>query len=359
MENLGFNLNFQSTTLDPHHNYPPPPYSSATSNVPSSARFSGPANPLINLEPLSMLPLPQHHHQKGSTNGQQYRQPSPQSPLQDRHLSLRSGNDLNDPYFMGSSNGSQIGDVVVVPPRPPRQQQPLFQRSNSAGSSTAGRRDFILKILILKSSVYFTYLIFPQLFSTRAQHLLHQLHQNTQQQHYPKENRANLILQQLRADDGAQSESDVSTNEPMYHHSHQHRASFGRAGATNAHGMMHSKGLLISFKKTYFLNYSLKRLPGFFPPRLVFLGLAYQLTSTINFECLGVVYLEFNKEVKRSNLPTRLCTFEQIKSLFLRSFPNLTLQFLNQEHVKIYIADRQSSMASSENVLFYELEDLK
>lgn len=75
-------------------------------------------------------------------------------------------------------------------------------------------------------------------FSTRAQQLLNQpAPQNTN--HYPKENRANLILQQLRADDGAQSESDVSTNEPVYHSA---RASFGRVGATQ--GMMHSKGRL-------------------------------------------------------------------------------------------------------------------
>jgi hypothetical protein len=32
-------------------------------------------------------------------------------------------------------------------------------------------------------------------------------------QYHPKENRANVLLQQLRADDGAQSESDVSANE--------------------------------------------------------------------------------------------------------------------------------------------------
>ena len=32
-------------------------------------------------------------------------------------------------------------------------------------------------------------------------------------QYHPRENRANVLLQQLRADDGAQSESDVSANE--------------------------------------------------------------------------------------------------------------------------------------------------
>ncbi|KAI6177703.1 AIP3 domain-containing protein [Aphelenchoides bicaudatus] len=114
--------------------------------------------------------------------------------------------------------------------------------------------------------------------SSRAQHILSQLNQ----QHYPKENRAQQLLHQLRVDDGAQSESDVSTNEPMYH-GHTSRMSFGRVGAVNNNtgNLMHSK---------------------------------------------GVVYLEFNKE------------------------------FLNQEHVKIYIGDRQSSMA--DNVLFYELEDL-
>lgn len=47
--------------------------------------------------------------------------------------------------------------------------------------------------------------------------------QNHYQQRYTapptqhKENRANILLQQLRAEDGAQSESDASANEPTLH----------------------------------------------------------------------------------------------------------------------------------------------
>jgi hypothetical protein len=78
-----------------------------------------------------MLPAPQHHQKP--IHQQPYRQPSPQSPLQNRNLSLRPLNDSSESYF----NGSSFGDVV--PPRPPRQQQAIFQRSNSTGSSTAGR----------------------------------------------------------------------------------------------------------------------------------------------------------------------------------------------------------------------------
>lgn len=203
------------------HGYPPPSYTTATQQ---------------SQRPILQLDFPMSGESKSG-----YRHPSPQSPLgADIRLTARAALP-EDSYFSGSD---------VVPPRPPRQQQQApFQRSNSTGSSNGG-------------------------VGSRAQHLLSQLGAN----HYPKENRANIILQQLRADDGAQSESDVSTNEPIYR-GHEHpKVSFSRGGNVGS-SMMHSK---------------------------------------------GVVYLEFNKEVKRSNLPTRLCTFEQIKSLFLRSFPNLT-----------------------------------
>ncbi|KAI6235200.1 AIP3 domain-containing protein [Aphelenchoides besseyi] len=168
-----------------------------------------------------------------------------------------------------SQNENEFTDNIV-PPRPSRQQP--FQRSNSAGSSAVRGNDSIVGV-----------------------------------QSHAKENRANLILQQLRADDGAQSESDVSTNDPPFRQaSHFNQSSV----MTFRNGLAHSK---------------------------------------------GVVYLEFNREVKRSNLPVRLHTFEQLKSLFLRSFPGLTLSFMNQPHVKIYVADRHST---SDSALFYELEDL-
>ncbi|CAD5222114.1 unnamed protein product [Bursaphelenchus xylophilus] len=168
--------------------------------------------------------------------------------------------------ILGRDNGHLSDDMSkeYVPPRPPRQQYGSYAQ-NSA--------------------------------SERAQQIINTVNAN------PK-NRANAILQQLRSDDGALSESDMSTNEFPY-----------------------------------------QRLP--IPP---------QRNSSSNvLNPKGVVYLEFNKEVKRSALPMKIYSLEQIKSLFLRSFPALNLQFLNQEHVKIYISDRNST---GDNVLFYELEDL-
>ncbi|CAD5216276.1 unnamed protein product [Bursaphelenchus okinawaensis] len=131
----------------------------------------------------------------------------------------------------------------------------------------------------------------------RAQQIINTVNANSK-------NRANAILQQLRSDDGALSESDMSTNEFPY-----------------------------------------QRLP--IPPQ--------RNSSSSVLNAKGTVYLEFNKEVKRSALPMKIYSLEQIKSLFLRSFPALNLQFLNQEHVKIYISDRNST---GDNVLFYELEDI-
>uniref|UniRef100_A0A7E4ZXL5 AIP3 domain-containing protein n=1 Tax=Panagrellus redivivus TaxID=6233 RepID=A0A7E4ZXL5_PANRE len=110
--------------------------------------------------------------------------------------------------------------------------------------------------------------------------------------HHPRENRANLLLQQLRADDGAQSESDVSTNEHT---------------------------LTIPPSKSY---------------------------ST-------TIFLQYNDEVKRSQLPTNVRTIEQVKGLFLRSFPNLTHYYLDQPHVKVYIQE------SAKGQLFYELDDVR
>uniref|UniRef100_A0A914BZE6 Actin interacting protein 3-like C-terminal domain-containing protein n=1 Tax=Acrobeloides nanus TaxID=290746 RepID=A0A914BZE6_9BILA len=125
--------------------------------------------------------------------------------------------------------------------------------------------------------------------------------QNHYQQRYTapptqhKENRANILLQQLRAEDGAQSESDASANEPTLH----------------------------------------------LPPK------QQQAQRS-----LGVIFLQFNDEVKRSSLPTNLHSIEQVKGLFLRSFPNLSHAYLNLPNVKIYIQE------TSKSQLFYELDDL-
>uniref|UniRef100_A0AC35GVQ6 Actin interacting protein 3-like C-terminal domain-containing protein n=1 Tax=Panagrolaimus sp. PS1159 TaxID=55785 RepID=A0AC35GVQ6_9BILA len=61
----------------------------------------------------------------------------------------------------------------------------------------------------------------------------------------------------------------------------------------------------------------------------------------------------YNDEVKRSQLPSNVRTVEQIKGLFLRSFPNLTHYYLNLPYVKVYIQE------PSKGQLFYELDDIR
>ncbi|XP_022239397.1 coiled-coil domain-containing protein CG32809-like isoform X3 [Limulus polyphemus] len=67
----------------------------------------------------------------------------------------------------------------------------------------------------------------------------------------------------------------------------------------------------------------------------------------------GVVFLQYQKETKRSLLPNELTTLDTIKALFVRSFPKqLTMEYLDSPHVRIYIHDASKDM-------FYELEDLR
>jgi len=109
---------------------------------------------------------------------------------------------------------------------------------------------------------------------------------------HQRENRANVLLQQLRADDGALSESDVSTNEAT-------------------------------------------------------------LIGNLPKSSTKSVFLQYNDEVKRSQVPANVRTLEQVKGLFLRSFPNLTHYYINLPHVKVYIQE------SSKGQLFYELDDVR
>ncbi|XP_076361402.1 uncharacterized protein LOC143252719 isoform X3 [Tachypleus tridentatus] len=67
----------------------------------------------------------------------------------------------------------------------------------------------------------------------------------------------------------------------------------------------------------------------------------------------GVVFLQYQKETKRSLLPNELTTLDTIKALFVRSFSKqLTMEYLDSPHVRIYIHDASKDM-------FYELEDLR
>ncbi|MFH4974692.1 hypothetical protein AB6A40_001401 [Gnathostoma spinigerum] len=67
----------------------------------------------------------------------------------------------------------------------------------------------------------------------------------------------------------------------------------------------------------------------------------------------GVVFLEVDDEVKRTPLPSVLTSIETVRALFLRAFPQLTVQYINLPQVKIYIQE------PSKGQLFYELDDIR
>ncbi|VDM09743.1 unnamed protein product [Wuchereria bancrofti] len=76
-------------------------------------------------------------------------------------------------------------------------------------------------------------------------------------------------------------------------------------------------------------------------------------SQAIKSRSFGVVYLELNDEVKRALLPPSVRSIDTVRALFLRSFPQLTSQYLSLPYVKIYIQE------SSKGQLFYELDDLR
>ncbi|XP_058809752.1 coiled-coil domain-containing protein CG32809-like [Phymastichus coffea] len=68
---------------------------------------------------------------------------------------------------------------------------------------------------------------------------------------------------------------------------------------------------------------------------------------------LGLVFLQYRNETKRALLPNEITSIDTVKALFVRSFPKqLTMEYLDSPHVKIYIHDSNKDM-------FYELEDLR
>ncbi|CAG2062931.1 unnamed protein product, partial [Timema podura] len=65
-----------------------------------------------------------------------------------------------------------------------------------------------------------------------------------------------------------------------------------------------------------------------------------------------MVFLQYRNETKRALLPNEITSIDTVKALFVRSFPKqLTMEYLDSPHVKIYIHDSSKDM-------FYELEDL-
>ncbi|XP_070158138.1 uncharacterized protein [Polyergus mexicanus] len=68
---------------------------------------------------------------------------------------------------------------------------------------------------------------------------------------------------------------------------------------------------------------------------------------------LGLVFLQYRNETKRALLPNEITSIDTVKALFVRSFPKqLTMEYLDSPHVKVYIHDSNKDM-------FYELEDLR
>ncbi|XP_052131299.1 coiled-coil domain-containing protein AGAP005037 isoform X10 [Frankliniella occidentalis] len=66
---------------------------------------------------------------------------------------------------------------------------------------------------------------------------------------------------------------------------------------------------------------------------------------------LGLVFLQYRNETKRALLPNEITSIDTVKALFVRSFcKQLTMEYLDSPHVKIYIHDSNKDM-------FYELED--
>ncbi|XP_061382367.1 coiled-coil domain-containing protein AGAP005037 isoform X13 [Danaus plexippus] len=66
---------------------------------------------------------------------------------------------------------------------------------------------------------------------------------------------------------------------------------------------------------------------------------------------LGLVFLQYRSETKRALLPNEVTSIDTVKALFVRSFQKqLTMQYMDSDHVKIYIHDTSKDM-------FYELED--
>ena len=63
--------------------------------------------------------------------------------------------------------------------------------------------------------------------------------------------------------------------------------------------------------------------------------------------------MQYRNETKRALLPNEITSIDTVKALFVRSFPKqLTMEYLDSPHVKVYIHDSSKDM-------FYELEDLR
>ncbi|XP_059172941.1 SRC kinase signaling inhibitor 1-like isoform X3 [Physella acuta] len=66
---------------------------------------------------------------------------------------------------------------------------------------------------------------------------------------------------------------------------------------------------------------------------------------------LGLVFLVFGDQTKKSLLPNEITTLDTVRALFVRAFPDLTLEMLESPRKKIYILDPATN-------IYFQLEDL-
>ena len=72
----------------------------------------------------------------------------------------------------------------------------------------------------------------------------------------------------------------------------------------------------------------------------------------IDFVCAsGLVFLVFADQTKKSLLPNEITTLDTVRALFVRAFPDLSLEMLESPRRKIYILDPATS-------IYFQLEDL-
>lgn len=66
---------------------------------------------------------------------------------------------------------------------------------------------------------------------------------------------------------------------------------------------------------------------------------------------LGLVFLVYGDQTKKSMLPNEITTLDTVRALFVRAFPDLTLEMLEDPRKKIYLLDPATN-------IYFQLEDL-
>ena len=65
-----------------------------------------------------------------------------------------------------------------------------------------------------------------------------------------------------------------------------------------------------------------------------------------------MLFLQYNDEIKRVNMPNSITSLDTLKALFVTSFPGKLSMMRIDERGLIYIKDKEAD-------IFYELEDLR